>query len=176
MGVYKLDNCEVEFLKCKIIIKQEGNNIEINEDTFDRFQKLIKLSFTRDNSKGQVYQLSKTCLCLFREKQVYFCENNFHIKIEYDRFGDFCKIIYEHSLDIAILDRFEEILLRNFLNITFCLDEEERKVIVKAFNGEHNYLIDDIVMSVLKSSKLRKSNEYFQFILRKLIKDHLKLL
>lgn len=176
-SVCLLDNCEVQFLEGEIVFKEHTKEIHIKAENFDRFQKLIKLSCTLEDTKGKVYQLSRSCLCLFKEKHIFFCEDKFHIKIEYSKLRNLCQIICDSCLlTVSKVDGFELILLRNYLSVFFCLSQPDRKSVLTAFEQDQSHLISHIIKVILKSSDLQSSNEYFQFELRRILKDNLKLL
>ena len=174
-----LDNSVVlEPVKNGLIFGCHQSRIEISFDNAKELKVLLKAIFTQDVEEklGKCVQIPKKIICLFRRKGVELVQKDTRILIHYDQFQKVCQFIADQTLEWRIKDKYELQLFQNFLKITLCLGENERKEVLLVLRNKDEKNMNRLYSTLLSSSKLDPKNEYFHFVLRNLFADNIHYL
>ena len=91
-------------------------------------------------------------------------------------FDDICKFIEEKGFESEKFFPFERVILKNFVRITGCLNQDKRKLILEAMREKQQQYVEEIITTLLESSNLRAKNVFFRDTAKTLIIENISLL
>lgn len=157
-------------IKNGVALKCHESEIELSFEQSQELKILLKAIFTTnpENKLGKCIQIPRKIICLFRRNGVEFIQKSTRILVDYNQFQKVCHSLANETLGCRIRDQYESQLAKNFLQITMCLREEDRKEVILVLRNQDEKNMDKLFNTVLKSSGLDHRNDYFKFVIRSL--------
>ena len=172
--------CTIRVTKEGFIFSEKNEAVEIKCKFFESLLKVIKTIYTTEVNErvGRVIQISKTHVCFFKLHAAHFtCRNSQNsIPVNYEHFDEICKFLEEKGFESEKFFPFERVILKNFVRITGCLNQDKRKLILEAMREKQQQYVEEIITTLLESSNLRAKNVFFRETAETLIIENISLL
>lgn len=173
----KLDEVELATVPYGFALTVSEKVIKLSFDNSSQLKDVLKAVFTKEpeENQGKCLRVSKEVLCLFKQETAEFINAQLGIKIslKLNQFSKLCAFLAIWGLEARAYDKFELQLGQNFLDLVYSLDLKYRKEIVGVWKRNDTRNIQKIQRIVLESSNLDPGNEYFTYVLHKVISENI---